>query len=439
MFQGSAPPHLLDLPVEVLAVAIGFIALESREASWRPFSTVQLVCRKFRAAQICLLECRLTSKMRSGGTWEPSPSKSSQLSHRILLALPYMTSTVLSSLRCLSFCLFAHCLTDAAVECLTVMGDHQLEILDMSGADKVTETSLARLPSIPSLHTLSLDCCSQVTTLTVKRLVSAFPNISRLSMARCEKLTDASVERLSTLSKLDFLTLRDCDKLTFLGFRDFAGSMKVLRHLVVSGCRQLTDSALKIFAEMEQLVSLDISRCPKVTDIGIANLAERSRLTNLNLAACSQLTDHGVKKLGLLSTLRELRLSECRALTDTAVKGLAALPHLEFLFLDRCDRITDGSVRYLMHRQSPTIMNQIHTLDLSFNHKISDVALADLAQFPCLVGLRLVVCNGITDVGLQELIKSPSLRDVCVERCRRISDAGVACLRERSLLPQWHL
>jgi Leucine-rich repeat (LRR) protein len=123
--------------------------------------------------------------------------------------------------------------------------------------------------------------------------------------------------------------------------------------------------------------------------------------------------------INICSNLHTLDLSYCDKITDVGLKELAKLTNLHTLDLSYCDEITDVGVKELAK------LTNLHTLDLSYCDKITDVGVRELAKLTNLHTLDLHQCNKITDFGLKELAKLTNLHTLDLSYCDKITDVGV--------------
>jgi len=179
--------------------------------------------------------------------------------------------------------------------------------------------------------------------------------------------------------------------------------------LVLGGCAELTDDALKIMMHGVD-PEIDI-----LTDIP---MVLPRKLRHLDLSRCSQLTDAGVRALGHLTPeLEGLQLSRCRSLTDAALEPiLASTPRLTHLELEDLEHLTNALLSE--HLVKAPCARTLEHLSLSYCENLGDVGMLPVMQ-KC-VGLRSVDLDNtrVSDLTLAEAATMVN------QRSSRILDAG---------------
>lgn len=133
----------------------------------------------------------------------------------------------------------------------------------------------------------------------IKKLVYIAPNLKHLTLSKHKELTDESLQHLSKLSKtLTTLNMGHLIKITDLG----------IEHLLI--CSKIT--------------YLDLSSCERISSEGLISLSLFKRLKRLGLVKCSQIDDYTL--LIFLSKtqakLERVHLSYCHQLTGFAILEL---------------------------------------------------------------------------------------------------------------------
>jgi F-box/leucine-rich repeat protein 2/20 len=208
-----------------------------------------------------------------------------------------------------------------------------------------------------------------------------------------------------------------------------------LERLVLSGCVELNDEALKTMVHGTN---------PEIDILTERPIVPPRKLRHLNLSRCRHLTNDGVEALGhLVPELEGLQLSGCTALTDSSLAPILAntprlthleledlaeltndlfsqhlakapcAPKLEHLSVSYCENLSDTGLL-------PVIKNcvSLRSIDMD-NTRIGDLVLAEAAAMvraraartsarnsgPC-VGLNMVVydCQLITWTGIREVL-----------------------------------
>ncbi|KAL9945529.1 hypothetical protein D7B24_005833 [Verticillium nonalfalfae] len=286
------------------------------------------------------------------------------------------------------------------------------------------------------LANLNLTGLTAVTNMACKIIAEACPQLQRLDVSWCTHMDARGIKAV----------VKGCAKLTDLRAREIRGfdNLEVaevlyrtnnLERLILNGCADLDDRALKVMVQGEE-PEIDI-----LTDIPVV---PRRKWRHLDLSRCTRLTSRGVRALGHLTPdLEGLQLSGCTALTDTALETILAstprlthleledlaeltnaflsehlakapcAPHLEHLSLGYCEDLGDAGML-------PVVKNciRLQNIDLD-NTRISDLVLAEAAHMvnkrakrttdsrarPS-VSLNMVVydCQNVTWTGVREVL-----------------------------------
>ncbi|KAI0870271.1 F-box domain-containing protein [Hypoxylon argillaceum] len=286
------------------------------------------------------------------------------------------------------------------------------------------------------LTNLNLTSMTAVTNSTCKVISQNCPRLETLNVSWCKHLDAKGIK----------MVVLGCPKLKDLRASEIKGfdSIEVakalfetnnLQRLVLSGCVDLTDDALKTMTHGLQ---------PEIDILTDRPIVPPRKLRHFDLSRCSQLTDRGVKALGYLTPeLEGLQLNRCTELTDAALEPiLASTPRLTHLELEDLPDLTNDilskhlanapcalklqhlSVSYCENLGNsgllPILKNcvSLHSVDMD-NTRIGDLVLAEAAamvrsrsartpncgQSPQ-VGLKLVIfdCNLVTWTGIREIM-----------------------------------
>lgn len=283
---------------------------------------------------------------------------------------------------------------------LTVDGSYCHAIVDCSALANCHTVSLnmckgvTDISALVNVHTLSCRNCPQLRNLTPPR---RFSNVRHLTLSGCRELRD-----VSALGKCDYLNLSTCP-----GIRDVSALGQV-RHLVLRKCTQL-----RSIRGLTGNVVLDCSGCVQVSDFPQV-LAEATALRECHLSGCSQLTHvPGVFfRRSNNNHCKKLNLSNCAQLVKLLKEGLIDFPKimttsLTELNLSNCKHLRD--VSSLGH------VGSLETLVLSRCVFIEDVSM--LGHIPY---LDLSGCPRITNVSALGRVKTLNLY-----RCLALEDVSM--------------
>jgi F-box/leucine-rich repeat protein 2/20 len=260
------------------------------------------------------------------------------------------------------------------------------------------------------LANLNLTGLAAVNNATCKIIAHSCPQLEMFNVSWCKQMDARGVR----------FVVEGCPRLKDLRAGEIRGfnSNEVARvifqtnnleRLVLSGCEDLTDTALQIMIQGPE---------PEIDCLTDRPIVPPRKLRHLDLSRCVQLTSAGVQTLGyLVPDLEGLQLSGVTRLTDAALEPiLASTPRLTHLELEDLSELTNA---------------------LFSQH---------LAKAPCaphLEHLSISYCEHVSDSGLLPVFRACTrLRSVFVDNTR-ISDLvlaeAAALVRERSTTrPQLH-
>ena len=241
-----------------------------------------------------------------------------------------------------------------------------------------------------------------------------YPSLVRRGIKKVQVLSlrKSLREIVTSISNLEVLNLSGCYNLTDSAL-EFAFNREVpsIKELNLSLCKDVSDNSLgKIATNCKNLCSLDLGGCAKVTNTGLLLISwGLKKLAYLNLRSCRQISDHGI---GHLSGL------------DADGKYTSAPSALGFLGLQDCQKLTDESLKHIS-----VGMPQLRHINLSFCVSVTDTGLKSLAKLPLLQSLNLRSCDNVSDIGVGFLSEdSPAattIQFLDVSFCSNVSDAGL--------------
>ncbi|KAI0128833.1 hypothetical protein BJ170DRAFT_580459 [Xylariales sp. AK1849] len=242
-----------------------------------------------------------------------------------------------------------------------IKANHKLANLNLTGLPAVSNSTCKIISRhCPQLETFNVSWCKGMDADGVKMVVLA-----------CPKLRDLRAGEIRGFAK------HDVAKAIF--------ETNNLERLVLNGCEDLTDDALRIMMH---------GKTPQIDILTDRPVVPPRKLRHLNLSRCRSLTSWGVEALGyMVPELEGLQLNGCTALTDSALEPiLASTPRLTHLELEEVAELTN---------------------DLFSQH---------LAKAPCapiLEHLSLSYCENLGDTGMLPVIKQcVSLKTVDMDNTR---------------------
>lgn len=199
-----------------------------------------------------------------------------------------------------------------------------LNIVDMSKrSNKITATASF---DVSDSHSL--------TDKLLITMIEGSTSLTSVNVSGCRELTDEAIKAVASTCPLQSLNVAYCGKLlTDESIKAVATNCPSLTTLNVADCKLLTDASIKTIAtSCSSLTSLDVSRCKALTDDSIKALAVGCpSLTYLNVRNCEKLTDEAIYAVATLPELHSLRIFGCRKLTADAIKSLAGCAKLTTL------------------------------------------------------------------------------------------------------------
>ncbi len=243
---------------------------------------------------------------------------------------------------------------------------------------------------------------------------------NELDLSYC-RISDAGIAHLVGLTRLEVLSVNDCDSLTSACI----AQLKVHKRLTTLklGGIALDDSSLKQVAELDSLQSLSLCACLKVTDDGVASLAASKSLRTLDLSHCIGVQGLGISGLSQITTL----LTAGTCVTETWLKSIGKLHSLIELELTSASKVNDAGLVQLKG------LKKLQNLNLSYSREVTDVGLAALAELVELTELNLEALKKVTDIGVRHLKNLTKLRVLNLRQCT-LTDDGVKHLAELGAL-----
>jgi F-box/leucine-rich repeat protein 2/20 len=219
---------------------------------------------------------------------------------------------------------------------------------------------------------LNLNGVSAVSNTSCKIISENCPHLEMLDVSWCDKVEANGLKNIiEACSKL-----RDLRAGEVRGFDNIAAAEAIfntnnLERLVLRGCAELTDDALKVMIHGRD-PELDI-----LTEL--PNVPPR-KLRHLDLSRCTRLTDNGVKAMGHLTpNLEGLQLSGCKSLTNSALEPvLASTPRLTHLELEDLDELSNSLLSE--HLAKAPCATTLEHLSLSHCENIGDVGVLPIMQ-----------------------------------------------------------
>ncbi|XP_038662998.1 F-box/LRR-repeat protein 2-like isoform X3 [Scyliorhinus canicula] len=322
-----------------------------------------------------------------------------------------------ATLKCLNFSRTS--ITSEAIQSVVQVTGLHLEVLLLRHCKDLTDDAVCAICMCqPGLTTLDLTGCAELTNRSVSA-VTGLPYLEHLFLGKIRLLTDNGLKNLSTIPTLQTLDLSECYQVSGLelvkGFV-LPQARASLVSLNFSCCTMVKDSCVFSMGTIlcESLQVLDLTSCVYITDFSVCVITNYLKgLTTLRLGWCKEITDKGLlglniannnRQLGMkeirFQELKTLTLSMVREITDESVISIAAhCRSLEGLALNHCAHLTDqGMIAAACH------MKRLTNLEISCCDKITNQALEVLMQ-QCkwLRSLDVSMCGGLLIADIERL------------------------------------
>jgi F-box/leucine-rich repeat protein 14 len=266
---------------------------------------------------------------------------------------------------------------------------------------------------------------------SLRELVNGVHNLESLNLSGCFNLTDSALEAAfcREVPSLRKLNLSLCKDVSDNSIAKIASHCRNLEDLDLSGCTRVTNSALFCVSHLRRMRELSLRSCRHISDLGLQHLAGAAcgraglhRLESLSLQDCQKVTDEGLRHVASgLRALRSVNLSFCVSVTDTGLKSLARLPSLEALNLRSCDNISDIGIGFLASGASSSQPSTSASSDFS-DDEASPGASASLRR------LDASFCANVTDSAARHVASGlQGLRSLSLAGCP-VGDEGLARL-----------
>jgi Leucine-rich repeat (LRR) protein len=217
----------------------------------------------------------------------------------------------------------------------------QLELLDLTDCNRISDAGLAHLQGLTKLRNLSL--CPRITDAGMQHL-AGLTNMVAISFQNCsvteESVTEESFSALAGMTKLKELDLyrtRVGDN-ALLAIAD----AKEMSKLKLRDSAITTRGIVEHIGNFPNLISLDLSET-SIQDAALVEIGKLAKLQDLNLWR-SRVTDRGIEALTKLP-LKRLNLDDT-SIGDGAIPSVSQIKSLEFLHLGKT-AITDASLQEL--------------------------------------------------------------------------------------------
>lgn len=286
------------------------------------------------------------------------------------------------------------------------------------------------IESCQNLASVTLEGCRNLQRTTLNQLLRKNCQLVSLNLTGLPSVNLSTCKIIShSCPQLEAFNVSGCRDLDARGIRFIVEGCSRLRDLRAGSVRGFNDlDTAKVIFETNNLERLVLNGCTDMTDAALRMMVwgpdpEFDILTNKPLVAPRK--------------LRHLDLTKCSRLSDAGVKALGSMvPDLEGLQLSGVTRLTDAALEPII--ASTPRLTHLELEDL--NELTNSLLSQHLARAPCAVHLQhlsVSSCENIGDTGMLPIFQNcTGLKSVFMDNTR-ISDLVLAeaasMVRERSL------
>ncbi|KAH6681894.1 hypothetical protein B0J14DRAFT_501689 [Halenospora varia] len=300
-------------------------------------------------------------------------------------------------------------------------------------ADGVNDGSVQPLFVCSRVERLTLTNCEGLTDSGLIGLLTDSKNLLALDISGDTQITAASMMVLAeNCTRLQGLNISGCTKISNEAMMAVADNCKFIKRLKLNDCEQLEDSAISRFAQnCQNILEIDLHQCRMIGNTPVTELLTNGKsLRELRLANCDLIADSAFLNLPPNQTYEHLRildLTSCARLTDRAIeKIIDVAPRLRNLVFAKCRNLTDVAVHAISK-----LGKNLHYLHLGHCGHITDASVIKLVQSCNRIRyIDLGCCVHLTDASVMKLASLPKLRRIGLVKCSNITDESVYALAQ---------
>ncbi|HEY0981838.1 hypothetical protein [Schlesneria sp.] len=318
-----------------------------------------------------------------------------------------------------------------------------LEKLQIFNCRALNEEMASTLGSLKGLKSLALTN-SAINDSAVEMIVKSFPELTELDLSSNTNMSNGVVKILSTLDKLQRLTLVQ-NKVNDIGAQRLA-KLQELRSLDLRGNMEAGNMALDVVGDLPKLTSFK-HRSTAVDDTGLESLSRNQSIESL-LLQDFVITDQSGPHLAKLSKLSQLEIFRCQGFGTEgvlALKGMGLtrftlrdlpnvdnramevfddLPKLKRLYLHELPSVGDEGLKHL------AALSSLELLDIWTVPQMTDATVEVIASLPNLKELS-IRATGVTDKAIDSLLKIASLQSLTFKENGSVTAEGLKKLSSR--------
>ncbi|XP_043979781.1 F-box/LRR-repeat protein fbxl-1 isoform X2 [Gambusia affinis] len=301
-----------------------------------------------------------------------------------------------------------------------------LEELRLQGCRELSDRSVeVLLQQQRRLRRLDLSGCTELSSRSVLAAARGLQALTQLSLSRDWRITERGLAELLSLPSLRSLDLSECLQISgaelISGLTPPSAARARLTVLNLRSCTYLRDAAVLSLSQLlaDSLLELDLTSCVNVTDLSVCAIATYlQRLQVLRLGWCKEVSDRG-----LLGVPQESRSEPHDGTGDGGPSFTRTFGNMGFFQPPRMpfeERPTLATLNQLQ-------LQRLQELDLSACARLTDCSITQVVRFPELQRLSLCMLPELSDAGLAAVGRScRSLTSLALSHCPGIGDGGVA-------------
>ncbi|KAE8695316.1 F-box/LRR-repeat protein 12 [Hibiscus syriacus] len=277
----------------------------------------------------------------------------------------------------------------------------------------------------PSLLSLS---CTDISSFHFYRILTRFQHLEYLSLSGCTELSDSALNYLKPYgSRLQTLCLDCCFGISNYGISLVGEGCPSLTTISLYRCN-ITDTGLEALANScLALRHVNLSYCPYISDSGLSALSQRCcELQAIKISSCRGVSGVGVR--GCSSTLVYID-AECCNLEPEGIMSIVSGGGLKFLNIAglSCSNFRNG-----LEAIGNGFAAGLKILSLRMCRSVTDASIVAIAKgCPQLQEWNLALCHEVRVLGWASIGSNcHNLEKLHVNRCRNLCDQGLQALRE---------
>ncbi|KAI1437416.1 RNI-like protein [Xylaria sp. CBS 124048] len=297
-------------------------------------------------------------------------------------------------------------------------------------ARELSDGSILPLAVCSRVERLTLTNCQGLTDGGLTPILRSSHHLLALDISGDNNITEASILAIAeNCHKLQGLNISGCRQISNESLVQLAHSCRFIKRLKLNDCNQLNDTAVLAFAHnCPNILEIDLHQCTNIGNDPISALLSREHsLRELRLANCDLIDDTAFLTLPskTYENLRILDLTSCTRLTDRAVeKIIDVAPRIRNLVLAKCSNITDAAVHAIAKLQK-----NLHYVHLGHCRHITDDAVKRLVRSCNRIRyIDLGCCVNLTDESIMTLATLPKLKRIGLVKCANITDKSMYAL-----------